>query len=218
MSNLLGITDPITYVLGVIFVVLLPGPNSMYVLSLAASRGVREGYKGACGIFVGDTVLMLCAALGAASLLRAYPPLFYLIKYAGAAYLSWIGINLILNAWFRLRRPDAPSAMMNQPIDTAQPFRKALIISLLNPKAILFCISFFIQFVDPEYAYPAISFSVLGLVLQFFSALYLSALIFAGHRLAEAFRRRRVLGASMTGGVGAAFLGFGVKLATASLN
>lgn len=90
-------------------------------------------------------------------------------------------------------------------------------ISLLNPKAILFFISFFIQFVDPGYAWPALSFLLLGLIAQVTSALYLTALIFAGTFLAAQFRQRRRLAAGATTGVGMLFLGFGIKLATASV-
>ena len=97
------------------------------------------------------------------------------------------------------------------------PFRKALVISLLNPKAILFFISFFIQFVDPGYAWPALSFLLLGLIAQVTSALYLTALIFMGTFLAAQFRRRRRLAASATTGVAVIFLGFSLKLATASV-
>ena len=71
MHTALGITDFWTFVLGTIFIVLLPGPNSMYVLSVAAQRGVREGYKGACGVFLGDAILMVLSAAGVASLLKA---------------------------------------------------------------------------------------------------------------------------------------------------
>ncbi|MFP3616156.1 LysE family transporter, partial [Paraburkholderia sp. SIMBA_050] len=75
-GHALGITDIWTYVFGVIFIILLPGPNSMYVLSLAAQRGVKAGYRAACGVFVGDTVLMVLSAAGVASLLKANPLLF----------------------------------------------------------------------------------------------------------------------------------------------
>jgi len=90
-------------------------------------------------------------------------------------------------------------------------------ISLMNPKAILFFISFFIQFVDPAYPYPELSFALLGLIVQICSAAYLSLLIFAGARLAAGFRRHRRSSALATGSVGCLFLGFGGKLAGASL-
>jgi leucine efflux protein len=219
---MLGIHDFGTYVLGTAVIILLPGPNSIFVLSVAARHGVRTGYRAASGVFLGDAVLMMLSAAGVASLLKAYPPLFMVIKYAGAGYLAWIGIAIMRGAWKRWHeRADSIAlpveAAAIEPADMRSPFRRAAVISLLNPKAILFFVSFFIQFVEPGYAYPALSFLILGAVVQFFSALYLTALIFGGQFLAGQFRRRRRLSAAMTGGVGAVFVGFSVKLATASV-
>lgn len=220
-----GVTNLWTYLLGVIFIVLLPGPNSLYVLSVAAQRGVRAGYRAAMGVFFGDTVLMVLAAAGAASLLEANLALYHLVQAAGALYLGWLGINMLRAAFKRWRTADtglhvhaphphphpAPHGRVQD-----EPFRKALFISLLNPKAILFFVSFFIQFVDPHYPHPALSFSILGAIVQTCSLLYLSVLIFGGARVADAFRRRRRLSAVMMGATGAGFFGFGVKLALAA--
>lgn len=215
-----GITEFWTFLLGTIFIVLLPGPNSMYVLSVAARRGVRAGYQGACGVFLGDAILMVLSAAGVASLLKASPALFYVVKYIGAAYLAWIGLQMLRGAVRNWRaRKAGESVEQNAALaDESHPFKKALIISLLNPKAILFFISFFIQFVDPHYALPVVSFVVLGLVCQICSFLYLTTIIFVGARLAAAFRARRRLSAGMSSGVGAMFIGFSAKLATATLN
>ena len=215
----LGITDFWTFLLGTIFIVILPGPNSMYVLSVAAQRGVRPAYQGACGIFLGDLILMVLSACGVASLLKASPALFYVVKYIGAAYLAWIGVQMLVGCWRKLRARDVALTTADTPVAVKEsdPFRKALIISLMNPKAILFFISFFIQFVDPGFSTPALSFVGLGLICQVCSFTYLTAIIFVGARLAETFRRRRRLSAGMGGGVGAMFIGFGAKLATATL-
>ncbi|MFZ4874426.1 leucine efflux protein LeuE [Janthinobacterium sp. Mn2066] len=213
-----GITDFWTFLLGTIFIVILPGPNSMYVLSVAAQRGVRTAYQGACGIFLGDIILMVLSACGVASLLKTSPALFHVIKFIGAAYLGWIGLQMLIGCWRKLRAGDANgTATPVVAVQESNPFRKALIISLMNPKAILFFISFFIQFVDPQFHSPAISFIGLGLICQICSFTYLTAIIFAGARLADAFRRRRRLSAGMGGGVGVMFIGFGAKLATATL-
>lgn len=212
-----GITDLATFILGTIFIVLLPGPNSLYVMSVASRWGVAAGYRGACGIFVGDTILMVLSATGAASLLQTTPALFMVIKYAGAAYLAWVGFGLIRSAIASWRGRQPAEAAPSQP-DPAHPFKTALVISLMNPKAILFFVSFFIQFVDPGYAYPALSFAILGGIVQVCSALYLSLLIFGGAHLAAQFRRRRRLAAAATGGVGGMFIGFGAKLANATLS
>ncbi len=214
-----GITDLTTYILGTIFIILLPGPNSMYVLSVAAQRGVRAGFAGAGGVFTGDLILMTLAATGAAGLLQTNPALFAIVKYLGGGYLAWIGLNMLKGAWqgWRNARHGTATPVAAQQVDASSPFRKAMLISLMNPKAILFFVSFFVQFVDPAYAYPALTFAVLGAIVQCFSLLYLTVVILAGNHLAAAFRRRRRLSAAMGGSVGAMFIGFGAKLAAASL-
>lgn len=212
-----GVTDLTTFVLGTIFIVLLPGPNSMYVTTVASRFGLAAGYRGAAGIFVGDLVLMTLAATGVASLFQANPVLFVGLKYAGAAYLVFLGLGLLRAAVARWRDTEE-KAVQRQDLGPGRPFQVALAISLMNPKAILFYVSFFIQFVSPTYDYPALSFFILGCVVQVCSMLYLSVLIFGGTFLAEAFRRRRKLSASATGGVGGLFIGFGAKLAGAGLN
>lgn len=213
-----GITDLTTFVLGTIFIVLLPGPNSLYVMSAATRWGTGAGFRGACGIFLGDTILMVLSATGVASLLKTTPALFLALKFAGAIYLAWLGIGLLRSALAGWRKPSSTTPQVPEAAPYPRPFRTALVISLMNPKAILFFVSFFIQFVDPAYAYPALSFAILGVIVQLCSAVYLSALIFGGAHLADSFRRRRRLAAAATGSVGTLFLGFSAKLATASLH
>ncbi|GHJ94781.1 leucine efflux protein [Streptomyces sp. NE5-10] len=216
---MLGVTDLPTYLAGLVLIILLPGPNSLYVLSVAARKGTRTGYKAAAGVFTGDTILMTLAALGAASLLQTTPLLFTIVKYAGAGYLAWMAYGMLraaLDLWRSRREPAAATETAAESGSTEHPYRRALIISLFNPKAILFLISFFVQFVDPSYAYPALSFLVLGSLLQLGSFLYLTTLIFSGTRLSAAFRRRKRLSAGATSAAGALFLGFAVKLSLSS--
>ena len=217
-----GVTDLWTYVIGAIGIILLPGPNSLYVLSVATSRGVQAGFQGACGVFVGDTVLLAFTALGAASLLRTYPALFLVVKYAGAAYLTWVGLNLIWSALVKRDRSDPTTcnatAQTDHTVQLQHPFKRALVISLLNPKAILFLLSFFVQFIDPAYPSPGVPFLILSSIIMVFSALYLSALIFGGAHLAQGFRSRKRLTAALSSAVGGLFVWFGSKLATASLH
>ncbi|SDT68229.1 leucine efflux protein [Streptomyces sp. TLI_053] len=217
---MLGVNDLTTYVLGALVIVLLPGPNSLYVLSVAARKGVRTGYRAAAGVFVGDFTLISLTSLGAASLLKANPAVFAVVKYGGAAYLLWIGVGMLRAArglWREHRSPDGAADGTTETTGPGErPFRRALVISLLNPKAILFLLSFFTQFVDPSYGSPVLSFTLLGGILQGFSVLYLSVLIFAGTSLASAFRRRKRLSATLTGSVAALFAGFAAKLAVSS--
>ncbi|MFD7786934.1 leucine efflux protein LeuE [Streptomyces nojiriensis] len=214
---MLGVTDLPTYLAGLVLIILLPGPNSLYVLSVAARRGVRTGYKAAAGVFTGDAVLMLLTAVGAGALLRASPLVFTVVKFLGAGYLAWLAVGMMRGAWAlwrtRAERAEAETAVPADPAESERPYRRALLISLLNPKAILFLMSFFVQFVDPSYAYPALSFLLLGGLLQTGSFLYLTMLIFGGTRLSAAFRRRKRLSAGATSAAGVLFLGFAAKLA-----
>lgn len=215
---MLGVIDLPTYLAGLVLIVLLPGPNSLYVLSVAARKGIRTGYTAAAGVWCGDTVLMTLSAAGVASLLQANAVLFGIVKYAGAGYLTWLAVGMLRAAWgmWRTRR-DRVVATEASATSAAEerPFRRALVISLFNPKAILFFVAFFVQFVDSGYAHPALSFVVLGALAQLASFLYLTALIFSGTKLAAAFRRRRRLSAGATTAAGALFLGFAVKLTLA---
>jgi leucine efflux protein len=235
----LGTVNLPEFALGALLIILLPGPNSMYVLSVAARHGVRRGYRAALGVVLGDTVLLTLTAAGAASLLGRSPALFDIVKYLGAVYLAWLGVGMIRAAVHGLRglrqrvaslegsphesptdpAPADEAARSGLPHGKAErsPLRRALLVSLLNPKAILFDLAFLSQFVSPHAAHPVTAFLLLSVIVQIFSVSYLSALILGGDRLAARFRRRRRLAASLTGGVGSLFLGFAVKLATASL-
>ncbi|MBC3989739.1 leucine efflux protein LeuE [Streptomyces sp. AC563] len=248
---MLGITDLPTYLAGLALIILLPGPNSLYVVSVAARRGPRVAYQAAGGVLCGDTVLMILSAGGVASLLKASPVAFTIVKFAGAGYLTWLAIGMLRGAWAlwhrRAERADLADAArgadggadggavtaLSSDAEAAggragqgaaakgrasgeRPFRRALVVSLLNPKAILFFISFFVQFVDPDYPHPVLSFVALGAWAQLFSITYLSILIFSGTFLAATFRRRKRLTAGLSAGAGAAFLGFAVKLSLAS--
>ncbi|MEV6318415.1 leucine efflux protein LeuE [Streptomyces sp. NPDC051776] len=244
---MLGVTDLPTYLAGLVLIILLPGPNSLYVISAAARRGVRTGYRAACGVFCGDAVLMVLSAAGVASLLQTNELMYGVVKYAGAGYLTWMAIGMLRSAWgmWRERRhersggetfvtpmaacaagPDAEGGAVpvagltagGEAVDEGaeRPYRRALVISLLNPKAILFFVSFFVQFVDPGYSHPALSFLLLGSLATLFSFLYLTALIFGGSALAAQFRRRKRLSAGVTSLAGTLFLGFAAKLSLSS--
>lgn len=221
---MLGITDLVTFILGTIFIVLLPGPNSLYVLAASSKLGKRSGYRAALGVVAGDTILMILAATGAASLLQANGHLFTIVKYAGAAYLSYLGFSLMWAAfkkWQHAQQTNQSTVHLDDSIRNRhlnkRTFRTALVVSVLNPKAILFFVSFFIQFVDPTYPHPALTFLVLGLIVQFFSIAYLAMLIYGGVALAKQFEQHKRAAAFGTGAVGLVFVAFGIKLADATL-
>lgn len=215
-----GITEVMTFIIGTILIVILPGPNSLYVMSIASRFGIKAGYLGALGVYTGDLILILCTAFGAASVLHSFPWLFIALKMIGALYLSYLGIRLMIAAYRTWQPEKSRSTQTKNSSSTPEqvhPFRTALTISILNPKAILFYLSFFVQFVNPAYPYPALTFTLLAIILQIISMSYLSILIFSGMKLATYFNRNYRLTATGVAAVGPLFCGFGLKLASSTL-
>ena len=209
MATYFGIVDIWVFVAGTIVIILAPGPNSIYVLSSGIRWGVKKGYQAAAGIIVGDALLMFMAAMGVASLTRLYPHSFAVIQYAGAAYLMYLGIKVIYRE-IKNRNTSSPIRVLKE-----NTFKKAFLLSLVNPKAILFFVSFFVQFVQPGFPYPWLSFLILGLIVELTSITYLSILIVGGSRLAAFFKGRHRLSRLARTLVGVLFLGFGARLACA---
>ncbi|ULJ60529.1 leucine efflux protein LeuE [Wielerella bovis] len=215
-----GIVDYPLYFIGVLTIIFLPGPNSMYCLAVATHSGVREATKTMAAVFIGDSILMALAAGGAASVLRTNPMLFNVLKIIGGLYLAYLGVQMLRDAWqgFQAALSNPPNRQPEQAMQTIseQPhenvFKHALTLSLMNPKAILFFLSFFIPFVDPNYPHPALSFLLLAITLQVVSMCYLLMLAIAGSKLAAWFGGKPKVGAAGLGLVGLLFCTFAVKL------
>ena len=211
MFESLGVVNVWTYLVGLFFIIIAPGPNSLYVLRTGASRGVGPGYRAALGVFVGDAILIFCAYLGVASLIRTTPLLFTLVRYLGAIYLLYLGVK-ILHANFVAKREGQESV-----VDPGERyFSKALTLSLTNPKAILFYVSFFVQFIDFNYAHTWLSYLVLAGMLEAMSFVYLTLLIFGGTLMARFSRQRQPAARLGNGLIGLFFMGFAARLATLS--
>lgn len=210
---MLGVTDYWAYLIGCIVIILLPGPNSLYVAAVAAAKGGRAGLAGAAAIWTGDQILMMAAIFGVASVMATYPALFTVLKYAGGIYIAYLGLRMIWDA-LKAKENRAGAQSVTETSHRAI-FRKALLVSLSNPKAILFFMAFFTQFVDPKYPHPWHTFLLLGATVQACSVIYLLALIFISMRTARALRDNRVVAKWLATGAGALFMGFGAKLALA---
>ena len=207
MFESFGVINIWTYIAGLIFIILAPGPNSLYVLKTGASYGIATGYRAAAGVLLGDAILILLSYLGVASLVQTSPVLFTAIRYLGAAYLLYLGVSLIYSNWV------APKDKTSSPkIKTERVFRKSLSLSLTNPKALLFYVSFFIQFVDYSYDSTWISYSILAMILEVFSLTYLSILIVLGRALTQYFHQNKSLAKMGNSLLGLFFMGFAARL------
>lgn len=214
-----GITDITAYLIGVIIIITLPGPNSLYCLSASAGQGKKAGMQAMTGILIGDTILILATVFGAGTLLKLYPSVFDAIKLIGGCYLAYLGMRLITGAYhtFKNRHLIKDKTFSPPKIAPQNYLYRSLSLSLTNPKAILFLLSFFVQFVRPDYDKPFLSFFILAVILQIVSFLYLLMLVFSGEKLANIFGSRPLIMTVAMLGVGCLFIGFGVNLWLAKL-
>ena len=220
MLESIGVVDVGTYALGSLLIVLCPGPNSIFVLKTGISSGPRVALAGACGVFLGDTVLMLATYLGVAAVIAANPGIFFAVKLAGAAYLAFLASRVLWATWRPVFGHEAGVAVETPGAQPARrdvmtggaAFRTALTLSLTNPKAILFFLSFFMPFIDASKGHPALAFLVLALILQFWSVCYMTSLAQIGQPLLKFFGRRPVFGRIGNTIVGLVFYFFAVKL------
>lgn len=200
----MGINDLGTFVVAVILFLMLPGPGTFTLLTATARGGVRAGYATLAGLMLGDQILIAIAATGVAALLQAHPVLFAALRYVGAAYLVWVGINL-------LREPAGNGAAA--PVQQGRHwFRQALLVGVLNPKAILFYMAFFPLFIDPVRQRGALTLATMAVLIAILSIGWCSVLIFGGQFIARRLAGYPRVGVWLRRGVGACLVVFGVRL------
>ena len=206
-----GVLNVITYAIGALALVLVPGPNSIYVFKTSIQQGERRAMQAAAAVVLGDALLIFLAYIGIASLLQTHPALFDAVRLGGAAYLAYLGLFTL---WDTYRKKNAKQAEGHAIKEASSPFKTSLIISLANPKAILFYVSFFVQFIDPTYPDAWVPYLILAGILQVFNIAYMTALCFAGQRIVNFAGSSPILCKLGNTMVGSLFLGFAGKLAS----
>lgn len=204
-----GVLNYWTYVVGAIFIILVPGPNTFFVLKTGVAHGIRGGYMAALAVFIGDAVLMFLSYAGVATLIKTTPVLFNLVRYLGAIYLLYLGGKMLYSTLKQKAEEQAQHAEPGHAI-----FKRALTLSLTNPKAILFYVSFFVQFIDVKSTTPGLAFFILALTLELVSFTYLSFLIVSGSLVTRYVKTRKKLAKIGNSLIGLVFVGFAARLAT----
>ena len=214
----MGIDHLLFFVVAGLLLNLTPGPDVLYIVTNALRSGARAGVVAALGITAGCFVHIFAAAVGVSALMAASATAFTLLKWAGAAYLVYVGLRMLL-----ARAPAAgDSSAMNLVADGARSAEAATLKTLfsqgfwtnaLNPKVALFFLAFVPQFIAPGVANKPLAFLLLGLLFNF-NGLWVNI----GWALAAAWLARRVAAVQrgMQGlqrAAGLMFIGFGLKLA-----
>ena len=199
-----GIADFGAFCAAILLFLALPGPGTFALLTATGKGGRRGGAAATAGLILGDQVLLWLAVAGVAALLAANPAVFKAVQYAGAAYLAWIGLKLIF-----ARGGEASPIRM----DAGRYARQAFLITLLNPKAIVFYMAFFPLFIDPATHQGLPTFAAMAATIAMISAAYCLALVWLADAVSAQVRAHRRLAAALQRLAGVALVAFGLKLA-----
>jgi leucine efflux protein len=199
-----GVADYGAFVAAIILFLALPGPGNLALITSTSKGGIRGGLAATFGVIAGDQVLMWAAVAGVAALLLVYPAAFQAVQWLGAIYLAWLGLKMLL------AKPGAKPVLNIKPHHY---FRQAGLITLLNPKAIVFYMAFFPLFVDPARHQGLVTFAVMAGTIATLTFLYGLGLVLLTHHLAERMRANPIVGRILEKVAGLFLLGFGIKLA-----
>jgi len=201
----LGIQDLWTFIAAVLVFLALPGPGTFTLLTATGRSGVRGGYTALFGLLLGDQILMWLAVAGVAALLKANPLVFHAVQYLGAAYLVWVGIGL-------LRQPRSTGEEGGIRLQPGHYFRQAVLINLLNPKAIIFYMAFLPLFIDPARHQGVVTFATMAVIIFVMGLAYCSVLIGVGNLLRRRILQHPRVGLLLRRVAGVFLVGFGVRL------
>lgn len=221
MLEWLGIRDVSLYVTSCILLNLTPGQDTLYILGRTLSQGRRAGLMSVAGIIHGCLIHTLLSAAGLSAVLAAYPAAYWGVKLSGAAYLAYLGWQLLRSPPNQLPTGQLPSSQRDvsgpsQPESAGSIYRSGLVTNLLNPKVSLFFLAFLPQFLADGTQGRFVPFLVLGCIFATTGTIWCLILVWAASQIS---RRLRQNGATSLWGrraTGLLFLLLGVRLALTS--
>ncbi|MDH0300798.1 MULTISPECIES: LysE family transporter [unclassified Pseudomonas] len=202
---MLGVTDYGAFVIAFLILLAIPGPGNFALITATGKGGIKGGLAATFGVILGDQVLMWLAVAGVATLLATYPTAFHVVQWAGAAYLAWLGLRMVLS------KPGG--APRDSRMASGHYLRQTMMITLLNPKAIMFYMAFFPLFIDPVRHQGVVTFAFMALTVAGLTLLYGLIAVLLTHRLAERMRASPRIANLLERLAGACLVGFGIKLA-----
>lgn len=197
----------LTYIVVVFGLFLVPGPAVLLVLARSISGGRRVGIATGLGIAFGDLVHTVLATLGLSAILMTSAVAFEVVKYAGVAYLTFLGIRSFFQGPENLEMKKA--ARTTAP----QAFRQAIFAELLNPKTALFFLAFLPQFINQGSGYVVLQFAIFGMTFVLMGAIFTSILAVAAGRFSNWINTHRQIGRWQGRVIGSIYLALGARLA-----
>jgi threonine/homoserine/homoserine lactone efflux protein len=206
---MLGIHHYWLFIATAIVLILTPGQDTFFILGRSLAGGRAAGVAAALGISAGSVIHTLLAAIGLSALLATSAYAFMAVKFAGAAYLIFIGVRALLTRSNGLGG-DTGATVTGHWLA----FRQGVLSNLLNPKVALFFLALMPQFIDAASTHKVAAFLVLGMSFVSLGLIWCLVLAIAAAALRDAFLRRPSMGQVLNRIAGAMFIGLGIRLAT----
>ena len=204
LGSFVGVADYGAFIAAIIIFLLIPGPGNLALITSTGKGGIAGGMGATLGVIAGDQLLLWAAVAGVSAVMLAYPAAFRAVQWAGAAYLAWLGLKMLLT------KPGEAPILQIKP---RHYFRQTLLITLLNPKAIVFYLAFFPLFVDPTQHQGLKTFGVMAATIAVLTFLYGLAAVLLTYFLAARIRARPNISSLLQKAAGLFLIGFGIKLA-----
>ena len=201
-----GISDFSAFVVAILLFLLIPGPGNLALITSTGKGGILAGMAACAGVLAADQALIWMAVAGVAALLASYPTAFHAVQWLGAAYLGWLGFRMLT-----AKPGDKPVLH----IEPRHYFRQAGLITLMNPKSIVFYMAFFPLFVDPASHQGLLTFAVMAATVAVLTFLYCLIVVLLTAHLAERMRANPAVSRFLEKTAGVFLIGFGLKLAIA---
>ncbi len=198
----------IAFLTAAVLLNLSPGPDMAFILGHTVKSGTRTGFAALSGIWTGAGLHVAMAAFGLSAILAASALAFSVVKWVGAIYLVWLGIQAL--------RSKGGGGLVNAAKDVlpwSRVYKQGILVSLLNPKVAVFFLAFLPQFVVEGAGPTWLQLAVHGLFIIVVAAFIEPPLILAGGRLADLIKRRKSIGLWLDRGLGALLVALGVRLA-----
>lgn len=213
---MLGIHDWWLFIISGLLLNLMPGPDTLFIMSKSASQGWKAGVAASLGICSGVYVHVFAAAFGLSALLATSAIAFVVVKLVGAAYLIYLG-------WMTLRQKVATASEVNvQAVQTKQPlftiYRQGFLTNALNPKVALFFLAFVPQFISVDSTNTVLAFILLGTVFDISSLIWCTSVALFTAFASERLQLSASVKVCLNKLVGALFIGLGVRLAVSAQN
>ena len=204
-----GIINFGAFLIAGIILNLTPGVDTMYILGRSISQGKKAGFLSALGIASGALVHCVFAALGLSLILAKSALAFEIVKYAGAAYLIFLGIKMLIS------KSDGKFELKNESKKTnyKKIYFSGIFTNILNPKVALFFLAFLPQFIDPNYTKGSLPFLILGLTFVFTGTIWCLTLALFASKLSEKIRENYKIKKWLDKITGGIFIALGIKLA-----